>query len=118
MAGTPAATANANVRSLRGACLHWSDARGLENDSLPSGVAGAQIRHQIRSTFVAQSLLSGGSFARRARRIARSPGPPGSAATIDVVEAAIRDSRIARPDRARTGPTPIVRVRESTGACQ
>ena len=38
-------------------------------------LAGAQIRHQIRSTFVAQSLLSAGPFARLALRIARSSGP-------------------------------------------
>src|SRR5437588_10606758 len=54
--------------------LHWSDAHGLEKDSLPVGVAGAQSRHEITSAFVAQSLLSPGPFARLARRHARSPG--------------------------------------------
>ncbi len=55
------------ARSLREACLHWSDAHG-EKDSLSSGVAGAQIRCEIPSAFVAQSLLSAGSFARLAWR--------------------------------------------------
>jgi hypothetical protein len=45
----------AGVRSLREACLHWSDAHG-EEDLLSS--EGAQIRHEIPSAFVAQSLLS------------------------------------------------------------
>jgi hypothetical protein len=61
------------VRSLREACLDWSDAHG-EKDSLPSGVVGAQIRHEIPSAFVAQSLLSAGPFARLARRHSRSSG--------------------------------------------
>jgi hypothetical protein len=43
-----------SVRSLREACLHWGDAHG-EKDSLPSGVA--QIRREIPSAFVAQSLI-------------------------------------------------------------
>jgi hypothetical protein len=46
----------------------------LEKDSLPAGVAGAQIRHEIPSAFVAQSLLSAGSFARLARRHASANG--------------------------------------------
>jgi lauroyl/myristoyl acyltransferase len=56
-----------------------SDAHG-EKDSLSSGVAGAQIRHEIRSAFVAESLLSACPFAgslaamfdRRGRRVALS----------------------------------------------
>src|SRR5205809_1434638 len=63
------------ARRLREACVHWSDAHCLEKDSLPAGVAGAQIRHEIASAFVAQSLLSAGPFARLARRHARSSGP-------------------------------------------
>src|SRR5438128_9432162 len=51
-----------------------ADAHG-EKDSLSSGVAGAQIRHEIASAFVAQSLLSAGPFARLARRHARPAGP-------------------------------------------
>jgi hypothetical protein len=50
----------AGVRSLRKACLHWSDAHG-EKDSLSSGVVGAQIRHEIPSAFVAQSLIDLGN---------------------------------------------------------
>src|SRR2546427_2808978 len=65
---------HAAARGLREACLHWSDARGLEKDSLPSRVAGAQIRHETRSAFVAQSLLFAGPFARLAWRHARSAG--------------------------------------------
>src|SRR5205809_5854468 len=61
------------ARRLREACVHWSDAHCLEKDSLPAGVAGAQIRREIPSAFVAQSLLSAGPFARLARRHARSP---------------------------------------------
>jgi lauroyl/myristoyl acyltransferase len=68
------------VRSLREACVHWSDAHGVEKDSLPSGVAGAQIRHEIRAAFVAQSLLLAGlllgslaaTLDRRGRRVALS----------------------------------------------
>ena len=61
---SPRATAwqasdEASVRGLRVACLHWGDAHG-EKDSLSSGVAGAQIRLEIPSAFVAQSLLSAG----------------------------------------------------------
>jgi hypothetical protein len=41
-----------HVRSLRQAPVNWNDARGLEKD-----LAGAQIRHEIPSSFVAQSLL-------------------------------------------------------------
>jgi hypothetical protein len=48
-------------------------------DSLPAGVAGAQIRHEIPSAFAAQTLLSTGPFARlgamvdrRGRRVALS----------------------------------------------
>jgi hypothetical protein len=41
-----------SVRSLREACLHWSDAYG-EKDSLWSGVA--QIGYEIPSVFVAQA---------------------------------------------------------------
>ena len=58
------------ARSLREACVHWSDAHG-EKDSLPSGVAGAQIRNEIPSAFVAQSLLLAGPLPRLARRHAR-----------------------------------------------
>src|SRR5438093_13734949 len=65
----------AGVRSLREACVHWSNAQRLEKDSLPSGVAGTQVRHEIPSAFVAQSLLSAGPLARLARRHARSSGP-------------------------------------------
>ena len=54
------AETRAGVRGLREARLHWSNAHGLEKDSLPAGVAGAQIRHEIPSAFVAQSLLSAG----------------------------------------------------------
>jgi len=54
------ASDEAGVRSLCEACVQWSDAPGLEKDSLPSGVAGAQIRLEIPSAFVAQSLLSAG----------------------------------------------------------
>ena len=61
-------------RSLRRACLAWSDTHGVK-DSVPSGVAGAQSRHEIPSAFVAQSLLSASPSARLARRRARSSGP-------------------------------------------
>jgi hypothetical protein len=54
----------AGVRSVREACLHWSDAHG-EKDSLPSGVAGALIRHEIPSAFVAQSLIGLSTRLRR-----------------------------------------------------
>ena len=67
-----------SLRSPRSPCearLHSSDAQGLEKDSLPSGVAGNQIRYEIPSAFVAQRLLSAGPFARLARRHARSSGP-------------------------------------------
>ena len=63
------------VHSLREACLDRSDAQGLEQGWLPTGVTGTQIRHQIRATFVAQSLLSAGAFARLARSYVRSSGP-------------------------------------------
>jgi hypothetical protein len=44
---------------LRQAPVNWSDAQRLEKD-----LAGAQSRHEIPSSYVAQSLLSAGSFAR------------------------------------------------------
>ena len=44
------------VRSVREACLHWSDAHGLEKDSLPSGVAGAQIVRESYQHF-ARTML-------------------------------------------------------------
>ena len=71
--------AGSGVRSLREACLHCSDEH-REKDSLSSGVAGTQIRHEIRSAFVRKAcyrlaLLLGSlaaSLDRRGRRVALS----------------------------------------------